>query len=580
MAKQTTKKSPLLHLFDPKFPPSVANLDPALTINGSTVYPTFRYKGGDANDTDWKPWGYGETLTLTEAWDGSPDPYLNRGSHLMGSATIDDSVEFYLCSYYRGPAGFAQIGTNDFVLEFIFSRVEDYGYWIGTYDDWGDAAGWELFGSYDSKGFNTWAEGDGAGDCWNVPTNDTIVNTMVHVMWIYDASGSAVCYVDGVASNVDDVSTVGDLTVADTFYLGGMHNGVQQKLPEINIYYAALWDSPAWLDTHLQQALVDERFSKLTGTYPQQARGTALPSVATRDSVAFIEKLEANGTTKLYSMGKNWIRHSSAVDANGADFSGVSIESSDTNHCLQSIKPATAPWISSGAVPPVENTVEVTAPDGTSTAALFDAGDNAYQFFSVSAAVDFSLAFWIRKKDNLDNDQGIQVLNAASVSNGQWFINPSELPDSQWVLITRNSTYLKTVPYEFTGHVSGSSGIWIKSHTGTPAFYIWNPQVILSKGLYYYSSAITTGAATVTRETDILKYDSTGVLTDLLGSIRATVCFPYETTLLSNTYRKIVAIQDVGGDNAAMIQLKAGVPYVSIYEGGVSKANKELAGLS
>jgi hypothetical protein len=99
---------PTFRLFEQNVPYGVDNLDPALTINGTTVTPTFRYKGGDANGTNWAPWGYGETLTLQ----AGTAPSYNQGSPLLG--TNDDSVLFNRGGYYLASnTTFADITTED-----------------------------------------------------------------------------------------------------------------------------------------------------------------------------------------------------------------------------------------------------------------------------------------------------------------------------------------------------------------------------------------------------------------------------------------------------------------------------------
>ena len=81
---------PTLNLFDfDRYPPSVDNLSAGLTINGSTVYPQFRYNAKHAGSLIWKPGGYGEELSLQGA---GTAPSYNQGSPLMGKN--DDSVKF------------------------------------------------------------------------------------------------------------------------------------------------------------------------------------------------------------------------------------------------------------------------------------------------------------------------------------------------------------------------------------------------------------------------------------------------------------------------------------------------------
>ena len=109
---------PTFSLFDdedPRVPINgVARLDAPLTINSTTVYPTFRYTAGGGMVTTalWNPWGYGEALAITGAGD-LPTP--NSGSPLMGP--LDDSVLFNAAQYYKASGtSFANITTEDFVI--------------------------------------------------------------------------------------------------------------------------------------------------------------------------------------------------------------------------------------------------------------------------------------------------------------------------------------------------------------------------------------------------------------------------------------------------------------------------------
>ena len=64
--------------------PGVDNLNPSLTMNGVTVTPMYRYKGGDAGASAWAPWTYGESLALQTG----TAPSYNQGSPLLGTNDV------------------------------------------------------------------------------------------------------------------------------------------------------------------------------------------------------------------------------------------------------------------------------------------------------------------------------------------------------------------------------------------------------------------------------------------------------------------------------------------------------------
>ncbi|KKL07887.1 hypothetical protein LCGC14_2581480, partial [marine sediment metagenome] len=55
---------------------------------------------------------------------------------------------------------------------------------------------------------------------------------------------------------------------------------------------------------------------QLDGIHPSKAVGTATPTVASRNTSAYLDKLEG-GVRKLYRVGPNWLRFVSRVDKNG-----------------------------------------------------------------------------------------------------------------------------------------------------------------------------------------------------------------------------------------------------------------------
>lgn len=333
------------------FPSSIANLPAGLTINGQTVYPTFRYKGGDANGTNWVPWGYGETLTLQ----AGTAPSYNNGSPLLGS--LDDSVKFNGGGGYKTLVDMA-IGTEDYVLEFIVetSSILNSSYlWLTGASN----IGIDVFNDSAASCLcnRIWPTGGGQGV---ITTASIGPGQVIHAMLFVDRSGSGQWYVNGVASgSASNISA----------HAASLNGGDNVTAPFANStgattftgrgFLAAMWKQSNWLDTHLQATVAATRFAQLNGTYPQVAKGTALPTY-TRASAAYSEKVESDGTSKLYYVGAGWPRVCSKKDSAGVTRKGYCSETSASNIVLQSQTFATT-WV------PVRATVPTTAvvcPDG------------------------------------------------------------------------------------------------------------------------------------------------------------------------------------------------------------------------
>jgi len=538
--KKKTQKSPLLHILDPNFPPSVANLDPALTINGSTVYPTFRYKGGDANGTIWMPWGYGEILTLTGA---GAAPSYNQGSPLLGSD--DDSVKFNGTggsgvsgkSYNAGNNTYGNVGTNDLVLETVLRLDNSYTGVIlakrhGLAGGWG--AGWQL---YTEPGYARVYLEDGSSNSvgleW-VLTN----NYYAHLIAFLDASGNAVMFLNGVQSAAVSAAVLTNIDSAAVVTIGGYSD--QTYGTNVNMCYCAMWQAPAWLDTHLQADVAEERFYKLTGVYPQQARGTAIPTTCTRDSVAYLNKLEADGTTKYYLVGKNWPRVCKRLDDNGAEVIGYLSESSAENNVTQNID--ISAW---GANHVSIDSAAVNTPHGTITnITIHEDSDDDAHYVSVSVsgtwtATNKYLCSFYAKSINrgwvrpvvYDITNGYAVcarvffdldnclVGTEDVGNG-YIKNMGNGWCKCWLMWTQATT-------------SNTLGIFtlittadtVVTHQGLDqdAVYFYGAQI--EPGTYP-SSLIETAASAVTRASDGLEYNITNLLPVSKAELSADVFMP------------------------------------------------------
>jgi len=311
----SSENLPRLALFQAESFRGIDNLDPMLRINGIGVTPTFRYKGGDANAVDWPAWGYGETLDRVAGITST----FNDGSPLLGDN--DDSIKLNggypaVGDYYQAANGAAgQVGTGDFVFEFVM-----------MFDDGGSqnafCSTWPV--PVTSVGICFYSNGnavkcilddsDDAG--WIAMGSSTVTDGhWHHVMVFGDRSGKLAFYVNGKISGTPiDIYTRPKALTGNPFTIGARGNGSFTYGGAIS--YQAMWESPEWLDTHLQADVAYERFLRLTGFWPTVAGGTRAPDFAQRNAVATVDKIEAGGHRKIYNVGKDWLRTIGRLDAN------------------------------------------------------------------------------------------------------------------------------------------------------------------------------------------------------------------------------------------------------------------------
>ena len=75
-----------------------------------------------------------------------------------------------------------------------------------------------------------------------------------------------------------------------------------------------MWKHASWMQAGAAgpaewAVIAKERFQKLSGIYPQIARGTATPTTATRAYEAYLKKYNAvTGYNELYYVGDEWLR--------------------------------------------------------------------------------------------------------------------------------------------------------------------------------------------------------------------------------------------------------------------------------
>ena len=399
----------------------VNNLNPSLTINGTTVTPTFRYKGGDADGTNWNQWTYGEILPVVSTGTAAD---LNQGSPLLSSN--DDSLKFNAGWYYQDSgSSFADVTTEDLVFEMVVKYSVSDNTVIASKRAAG-GEGWRLDKRTgpnirvlieDSAAHSIkWTSASIPAEAW--------YHVIVFVNRSENSTNGMQGYVNGISSGTGlNASSVLTMTSAGSMIIGAGNAGAAPL--DANIAYLAMWKQSAW---HQEGAsgptewasIAKERFYRLIGIYPALAKGTAAPTLATRATIACLDKSEDSDTTrKIYCVGPGWLRCASRVDSTATLVKGYLAEQSATNLILQSEDLGTT-WAPIDAGDTVGGSV-VTPTKATSTTAgiIGDATDGPHGFSQAVTltAVNYTFSCFAKK-----GDQDWLLIDNATIANGKvWF---------------------------------------------------------------------------------------------------------------------------------------------------------------
>lgn len=364
--KTTSSASPLLHLFDfENKPPSLDNLDQSITMNSITKTPIFRYRGTDASANGWLPWGYGEHLLYCDGTRG-----YNQPSCLFGKSDV--GLKFNGDGYYQAPTIDSFSETHAcFVCEMVIKF-----YNTGTFCTTAKPPSYsgDSFGLDTDRKFNYYV-----GAVW--PKTDHVLefDTFYHIMTFRSDTLHAPfgvpawIFINGELDGYIAQSGIGQ-SYSAPLELGAYSSGADYS--QNILYYISYWrhttvGEDAWfLPSHesIITNIAQTRFAQLTGTYPKQARGTQAPSVMTRDSYGYLEKIESDGTIRLYKVGQNWPRISETLDENGRRIRGYVSEHAIRNLRKYSEDFENAYWLNyNDQITITAN--DQTAPDGTASRA-------------------------------------------------------------------------------------------------------------------------------------------------------------------------------------------------------------------
>lgn len=542
----------------------LSNLEQDLTINGTTVSPTFVYEGKNATAASWAA-SVGSDLTATGSGNtlGLGTPFLDN---------TDEAVGYVSSMHYYAPTlTYAQPGTNDFVFEVVFraGAVSDTGYLLRTISGTG-------FYLAQTSGILLLSV-VGAGGSTTAGTPALTPGAWYHVIGFVDASGGIKMYANAVAG-----ATTGDMTS-----VGSVENGYALKvgyLHENPLAYAAMWIAPDWLDTHLQADIAKERFAKLCGVYPSKAKGTAVPEVMTRSSVAHLDKFEDDGTRKLYMVGANWPRLCLRQGADGNGLKGYLSEGAATNLEDQSEDFDSAyHWMQGLSV-----VTGVTSPRNDSTASFLheDTATSNHRIKAVylanTSGVNYTVSIFVKAENRaniqISSDNGsvteyikFDLLNGLVHAQSGMVDYDIEDLDGEWFRV--QFTYTAGTTWPSVGwYVYLADADWNTTFTGLDqdSIAIWGAQGVVGN---YAGSYIKTDGSTETRGADELYYKGDDGNVAPLGQ-----CMIHAQTLLpdydATTDTFILEVNDGGSsaDRLAVYHGSAEAPY------GVTSASGGNAG--
>jgi len=550
--------SPSLSLFKnrPRLPINgVGRLPLGMTINSVTVEPDFVFCAGAGmvDVAEWRPYKYGEALSRVAV---GVAPTVGWGSPYLGC--LDDSVKFNGSDYYQaGNNTFGDIGTEDFVFEFVLRKSGSALYVLDKRGAGG--IGWYIATS--ATAIQLYLN-DGSASTSNSAALTT--DAWYHCMIFADRSGSSQWYIDGVASGAPTVisAEAGTLTRALAFTMCGRTDNGSSPYNS-NVAYLAMWKRAAWLDTHLQPTVARHRANLLQGVHPYMARGTATPTVQTRASVAHLDRV-INGVTKYFHMGVGALRLSERVDKNGKRLKGYLPETQATNLITYSTT-SEGNWTKQDAGD--TTSTGVSSPFGaTAEGWIADATDGSHRRILTVTTTAAEHTFWGIFKSGLEDwvalyDSVSTVGRYFDLANGVLGGVVTGAPTNSYIVNLGDGWWLCAIVYTTTA-AARSAAVYPSEADGdsTYAGDGVNPSILFAHaqveiGNYHTSPIITDAGAAVIREEDSLRFKGDdgnlgGVGSNKAGDAHARILLPNVNIAVGSGY--IFNVSNGGSNNDRM----------------------------
>lgn len=505
---------PSQHLFRETGPFGVDRLPPGLTINGVTVVPTLRYKGGDATTLAWPQWVYGSELAIAGAGSAVTP---NQGSPLLGPN--DDSVLYNNGKYHlAGDTDLGQMGTRDITIEAFLRIPENGSNEVVIRKRAGTDDGWLL--RVNSAGTVSLFLDNG-------PLIELVSAALTPGAWYHylafvnrdeaSANGSQ-AYVNATASGagVDFSSVAGDITNAVAAEVG---LNLTSPLAYLAVWFRDSWHQAGAAGPTEWATIAKERFHQLCGTYPTRALGTKVPTSFVRTTTAYLDKYDPDGYRRMYLVGAGHPRVVHRKDSNSTSIKGYLPETAVTNRILQSetfdnavswAKVRATATANSAVAPNKRQVADTMVEDGTATTHLFA------QDVSHTAAEYYNFSLWA-KKINRDwialevQRSGTNALVFFDLTNGVVGSTPAGT-QAQGIEYWRDGWYRCWLMMLADATASQTHSIYIAEADNDLSFnglsqdslYIFGAQVENERR--HPRSYIPTVGGTVTRDDDRLRY--------------------------------------------------------------------------
>lgn len=429
-------------------------LSQALTINGITVQPTALWTADNAA---------GDTLTATIGEDlienGAGALVLDRGSPLGIGGGADTSIQSDGTNYLETASdSVIDWGTDDVVVEMVF-KINAAGVVVICGKESGG-----VVGEIQLSTLQLVCRLDDGPNLAVIASAVLVIDVFYHAALVLDRSGFAQWHINGkVNGSAVDISSVGDVHATGPFAVFARAGGTLPS--QITLGYLAMWQRPAWADSHLQAAVMQERFNKAVGVYPQLARGTSLPTVVTRSTSAFLRK-----DAEVFPVGPDWPRVEQIDDAAADQMRGYYSEDDGLNR-LWPFKTVGDGYSVAGT--PTNTPNDAVAPNRETQAALLGVGAStdylwrAFTGFTNDGVIGPSI--WFKRKSTA----GVfTIAHADSQALGRWNIDLTQSALDTWQLIDRSSPYI-SVANEFTASATGGGGYWFFSDSDAPLREAW-----------------------------------------------------------------------------------------------------------
>jgi hypothetical protein len=540
----------------------ITSLSRSLTINGATVEPTFWFNGQDANASTWAPEVGAETLDIALTGDA---PTL--GLYTPVADAVSRGVKFNAGTLYEGDGALANVGTDDFVIEAVIEApVSTSSQYVFGNVNASFNAGWALFCS--SSHIILYMTRSGGSVSCQVSRG---VGTHEHVIFFVDRSGSMVGYRNAAAGTATTPNTVDDSS--DPFQIGGGNNAGQKYTGKI--IQLAMWQADDWLDTHLQASVAKERAAKIMGVYANNSYGSGSPSVMTRASGAYTDRVVSAGVRQLFLCGNGWMRKVDRLNDSAEAINGFLSESQRTNLCLQSAAFGTT-WTTIDAGDTVSADAS-TAPDMQVTADAI-IGDSTDGQHGVTQNITLTAAAYTMSVFAKAGDNDFVVLENATIANGAaWFdlstgsVGTTQAGVSATIEDWGDGWFRLSITFTGTAaahtlQILSAAADNDDTFAGDGAavnMTLWGAQVELGSKPTSY---IPTTTATATRIADVLTYDITGN-----GLTRGTLAAKH---VISGTEATFAAEMANGAASERVVAYQTGGKAATlIAAGGVTQAS-------